>query len=78
MVLPDDPHVFAFVRRLGDVELLVLGNFSAAATHAAVPDEARWASAEVLLRSGGHAGGEGGDQIILEPWESRVYHRSHS
>ena len=28
MLLPDDERVYAFTRRLGDVELLVLGNFS--------------------------------------------------
>ncbi len=28
MLLPDDEQVYAFTRRLGDVELLVLGNFS--------------------------------------------------
>ena len=27
MLLPDDEQVYAFTRRLGDVELLVLGNF---------------------------------------------------
>ena len=28
MLLPDDPHVYAFTRRLGDEALLVLANFT--------------------------------------------------
>ena len=39
MLLPDDERVYAFTRRLGDVELLVLGNFSGEAAHADVPEE---------------------------------------
>src|SRR3712207_4966705 len=41
MLLPDDYRVYAFTRRLGAVELLVLGNFSSAAVPADVPDGAR-------------------------------------
>ena len=66
MLLPDDERVYAFTRRLGDVELLVLGNFSGAAAEAAVPSGERWRAAEVLV-------GEAPDGLLsLRPWEGRV------
>ena len=40
MLLPDDEQVYAFTRRLGDVELLVLGNFSGDTVPAELPDAA--------------------------------------
>src|SRR3712207_4019088 len=49
MLLPDDERVYAFTRRLGDVVLLVLANFSGAAVTPDVPDADAWAAAEVLL-----------------------------
>jgi oligo-1,6-glucosidase len=72
MLLPDHEQVYAFTRRLGDVELLVLGNFSGEG--AEVPEVAEWAPAEVLLanwpvpeKPDAHA--------ALQPWEARVYRR---
>src|SRR5215207_11070171 len=49
MLLPDDEQVYGFTRRLDDVELLVLGNFSGESAVADVPDAAKWAAAELLL-----------------------------
>src|SRR5215210_7668936 len=46
MLLPDDERVYAFTRRLGDVELLVLGNFSGEEVAAEVPEAERWRAAE--------------------------------
>ena len=48
MLLPDDERVYAFTRRLDDVELLVLGNFSAEHGHAGRARRT-WAAAEVLV-----------------------------
>ncbi len=63
MLLEDDDRVYAFTRRHEDVELLVLGNFSADD----VPvDIAGWEDAEVVA-------GEPGDG--LGPWEGRAYRR---
>ena len=70
MLLPDDPHVYAFTRRLGDVELLVLGNFGARPQEPAVPDAAAWAACEVV------AGDPAADGTLrLGPWEGRAYRR---
>jgi oligo-1,6-glucosidase len=44
MLLPHDERVYAFTRRLADVELLVLGNFSADVVPARVPDASAWAA----------------------------------
>ncbi|SDL77287.1 oligo-1,6-glucosidase [Arthrobacter sp. ov407] len=56
MLLPDDPHVYAFTRALAgspgspsdSTELLVLGNFSGEVRDAEIGDEA-WADAELVL-----------------------------
>jgi oligo-1,6-glucosidase len=62
LLLPHDERVYAFTRRLNDVELLVLGNFSGDTVTADV--DGTWADAEVLLGDG--AG------LTLGPWEGRV------
>jgi len=78
MLLPEDSRVYAFVRRLDDVALLVLGNFSGDDVLAPVPDAADWLSSELVLTN--LAPGEASRQpeasaILLAPWEARVYRR---
>ncbi len=68
MLLPDDPVVYAFTRRLDDVELLVVGNFSGADAAAEVPG---WTGAELVLGNYPDAG----NGLTLRPWEARVYRR---
>jgi oligo-1,6-glucosidase len=70
MVLGDDERVYAFTRRLDDVELLVLGNFSGETVTAEVPGD--WRGANALV-------GEnlrGSDPFRLGPWEGRVLQRT--
>jgi oligo-1,6-glucosidase len=67
MLLPDDPHVYAFTRRLDDTELLVLGNFTGDEIPVDLPLDG-----DLLLGNyppGGAAG-------TLRPWETRVYRRT--
>jgi oligo-1,6-glucosidase len=64
MLLADDRRVYAFTRRLDDVELLVLGNFSATPAEPAIDG---WEDAEVLIGDGGG--------VALGPWEGRVLKR---
>ena len=74
MLLPDDEQVYAFTRRLGDVELLVLANFSGDTVHPEVPDAAAWAGAELLL--GNCRAADGLRRVpALRPWEARVHRR---
>ncbi len=75
MLLPDDPRVYAFTRRLGDVELLVLGNVSGTTAPAPVPGAAAWAACEVLVGRVG-APGTDAEPLVLAPWEGRVYRRT--
>ena len=68
MLLPDDERVYAFTRRLGDAELLVLGNF----TGDTVPVELPEAGGELVL--GNYA--DAGEELVLRPWEARVLRRT--
>jgi oligo-1,6-glucosidase len=71
MLLADDERVYAFTRRLGGVELLVVANVSGEQAVAAVPDANEWARAELLLTNADP------DPASLElgPWEARIYRR---
>jgi oligo-1,6-glucosidase len=74
MLLPNDEQVYAFVRRHNDVELLVLGNFSATPVDVELDDAVAWSEAEVLIRTGGTVA-EAGGTLRLGSWESRVLRR---
>ncbi|MEA2279813.1 MAG: oligo,6-glucosidase [Solirubrobacteraceae bacterium] len=67
MLLAEDAQVYGFTRRLGDVELLVLGNFSATPAAPAIDG---WEEAEVLIGDG--------RGVALGPWEGRVLKRVSS
>ena len=74
MLLPDDDAVYAFTRRRGPVELLVLGNFSGEDVHA---DVAGWEGAELVLGNypdATHPCGKA-DPGALRPWEATVHRR---
>jgi len=74
LLLPDDERVFAYTRRLADVEMLVLGNFSPDAVAVDLPDAGNWAGAEVLLADRTVPPPEPGE-LTLAPWEGRVHRR---
>ncbi|WP_130649463.1 glycoside hydrolase family 13 protein [Egicoccus halophilus] len=71
LLLPDDAHLYVFTRRLDDVELLVLGNFSGQPRDVPLEDARRWRDAEVLVGEPGTP-----DQLHLGPWEGRVLRRA--
>ena len=74
MLLAQDERVYAFVRRLGSTQLLVLGNFSADVVPAPVPDAQAWADAELAVgRVGAPASADA--PLVLGPWEGRAYRR---
>ncbi len=75
LLLPDDERIFAFTRRLADVELLVLGNFSADTVTVDLQDAAAWASSEVLLADRTVPEPASG-ALALAPWEGRVHRRT--
>jgi oligo-1,6-glucosidase len=74
MLVADHEQVYAFTRRHGDTELLVLGNFSGESVTVAIPDAAGWRDAELLLANV-PAPDALQTQLTLQPWESRVYRR---
>ena len=75
MLLPDHRLVYGFTRRLDDVELLVLGNFSSEHVSAEVPEAADWLASDLLLTNVGEGSRDRETSIELAPWEARVYRR---
>jgi len=75
MLLPDDEQVYAFLRRLGDVELLVVANISTDEVTADVPEADAWARSVLVLGNYPVSKLLVRD-IVLRPWESRVYRRA--
>jgi oligo-1,6-glucosidase len=75
MLLPHDEQLYAFTRRLGATELLVIGNFSAEPARAEIDDAAAWTSAELLLTN---AATPPSEDLVLGPWQAVVYRRTIS
>jgi oligo-1,6-glucosidase len=71
MLLPHDEQLYAFTRRLGSTELLVIGNFSGSPATAAIDDAAAWAAAELVLTNTAPPM----DGLTLGPWQAVVYRR---
>jgi oligo-1,6-glucosidase len=72
MLLPDDERLFAFTRRLGSTELLVIGNFSASTVPAGLADAAEWSRAELVLTNLPAAPAD----LTLGPWQAVIYRRT--
>jgi len=76
MLLPDDEHIYAFTRRLDNVELLVAANFSdQLADASAIPELADWLTGDLVLVNY-PPDGDATAGLRLRPWEARVYRRS--
>jgi glycosidase len=73
MLLADHEHVYAFVRRYGTTELLVLANFSGEPATIEVPEADRWQGAELILANYAVDATGGMRHLALRPWEARVY-----
>jgi oligo-1,6-glucosidase len=71
MLLPHDERLYAFTRRLGNTELLVIGNFSGETARAGIHDAVRWADAELLLDNLDSPP----EDLTLAPWQAVVYRR---
>ena len=77
LLLAEHPAIWAFTRRGRDAELLVAANFSADPVSAALPLDAGWRDAAVVLAS--HPGRPPLQQppdLTLEPWESVIWRRA--
>jgi oligo-1,6-glucosidase len=69
MLLPHDERLYAFTRRLGGTELLVIGNFSGVGARAEIDG---WDGAELLLDNLDSPP----ESLNLAPWQAVVYRRS--
>ena len=76
LLLPEHPAIWAFLRRGRDAELLVAANFSAEPVSAALPLDAGWAAAEVVLASHPDRAPQPPPELALAPWESVVWRRA--
>ena len=73
MILTDHDQIYAFTRRLGDVELLVLGNVSGETAMAdQIPDVGAWENSELLMTNCPPPA-PSQHRMSLQPWEARVY-----
>ena len=73
MLLADHEQVYAFARRHGTTELLVLANFSGEPATIEVPDADRWQGAELVLANYAVDATESMRHLALRPWEARVH-----
>jgi oligo-1,6-glucosidase len=78
LLLPEHPAVWAFLRRGADAELLVAANFSADPVSAALPLDAGWADAEIVLASDPDRSPRPLPELALAPWESAVWRRAQA
>jgi oligo-1,6-glucosidase len=77
LLLPQDPAIWAFLRRGQDAELLVAANFSAGEVSAALPLDGGWADAAVVLSSlTGQLPLALLPGLRLRPWESVIWRRA--
>jgi oligo-1,6-glucosidase len=74
MLLADHRQVYAFIRRHGDSELLVLANFSGTPATIDIPDADRWHDTELLLANVPVPEALKA-RLTLQPWEARVHRR---
>lgn len=76
MLLPEHEQIYAFTRRLGRVELLVLANVSGRTAMAdQIPEAGSWERAELLIGNC-PAPEPSQHRLSLQPWEARVYRRT--
>ena len=76
LLLADHPAIWAFLRRGRDAELLVAANFSADLVSAALPLDAGWADAAVVLTSTPGQTPLPPPDLKLRPWESVIWRRT--
>ncbi len=79
LLLPEHPAIWAFLRRGHDAELLVAANFSANVVSAALPLEADWAGAAVVLTNLAEPEPnplQPPPDLKLRPWESVIWRRT--
>lgn len=78
MLLERDPKIYAFTRSLDQDELLVLGNFSSDDQAVDLPDEVKWVASGNMLLGNYEKPDSSCTDIVMRPWEARIYRRESS
>lgn len=73
LLLEEDERIFAYTRTLDARQLLVLANFSDEEQSVPLDDAEAWAEEDVLI--GNYPVQSARSEIVLRPWEARVYYR---
>ena len=73
LLLEDDEQVFAYTRTLEEEQLLVIGNFSGDDVEVPLENASDWITRDILI--GNYPVTDSGSDLVLKPWEARVYHR---
>jgi oligo-1,6-glucosidase len=74
LILPEHEQIYAFTRRLGDEELLVVANLSSEDAEAVLPDPDLWSDARILLGTYDERQ-TARSPATVRPWEATVYRR---
>jgi oligo-1,6-glucosidase len=74
MLVPDDERIYAFTRRWGSVELLVVANMSGEVVPSPIGADSLWSSAMLLLPNIAERASVA-PEVELLPWEARLYRR---
>ena len=75
MLLPGHEQIYAFTRRLDNQELLVLANISSQEAVARFNEADQWSTSELLLSNYPSNQAPLAAELMLTPWEVRVYLR---
>ncbi len=73
LLLPEDERIFAYTRTHEGEQLLVLANFSEEAVNVPLENAVTWSEQPVVI--GNYPPAEPTAEIVLRPWETRVYHQ---
>ncbi|MCM3054470.1 MULTISPECIES: alpha-glucosidase [Bacillaceae] len=73
LLYPEDPKLFVYTRTLGEKQAIIICNFSEEKTVFTCPAELREKESTLLLKNYPEAESELSDEILLNPYETRVY-----
>jgi oligo-1,6-glucosidase len=77
LLLPDHATVWAFLRRGHDAELLVAANLSSRTISVELHLDQAWTTAPALLNSRPDQPTRPPTDLVLQPWQSLVWRRTH-
>jgi oligo-1,6-glucosidase len=73
VVMENDEQIFAYTRTLGDVQLLVICNFSDQNPVFKLPESVRYATKDLMISNLEVDENEAIEELTLQPYEARVY-----